>query len=513
MKHVGIRKALSTAFAIALAASSMVPAYAATITVTNPAPDASYSAYKIFDAVKVGDGEDIYRYTIDEGSEWFGILGIKADDGTVASTIEGMTIHKAESDASTTHVVTFDGDSEKYIADLVAKIRDNLEGKTANATLTNNGNVASAEVTDAGYYFVNTSTGALCNLFTATEDVQIIDKNKHMFDKALDYTEEEMHRDFAIGDNVKFRIDSNVPSTLGYTKYTYVIGDTMPEQLKLKTDSVRIAVGDVELATDKYTIDAKETGFEITFDMLALNGDNDANAMKPIAVTYTAVVKDNAKFGVYENNAKLIHGPYEKGDPKLKEEHDKENIFNHQIIINKVDGGAAEKAPLSGADFVLCKEEGDKVFFYKMTAPAAEGEDPKIEWVEAAGIADVRAAVQNKTVADMADAGTITKATTNDAGVADFSGLRCGTYFLIETKAPAKYNPLLEPVKVALTATEEGISAGTNVYQVESEVENIKGSVLPATGGMGTTLFYLGGCALVVGAFGALAAKRRTEED
>lgn len=89
MKHVGIRKALSTAFAIALAASSMVPAYAATITVTNPAPDASYSAYKIFDAVKVGDGEDIYRYTIDEGSEWFGILGIKADDGTVASTIEG----------------------------------------------------------------------------------------------------------------------------------------------------------------------------------------------------------------------------------------------------------------------------------------------------------------------------------------------------------------------------------------------------------------------------------------
>lgn len=500
-----MKKILSMLFAVALFCCAAIPAYAATITLSNPVDEnLPYNAYKIFDAIKVEGEDDAYRYTINEDSEWFSVLANKAEDGTITSTVQGMTIHPASAEGSTVHVITFEGNAEAYALAMVEKINANVEGKTPDATLTKaeGSNVAAATVTEPGYYFVKTSSGTLCNLFTVADDVKILDKNEFKFDKYLNYSEADLHRDFAIGDEVLFRIDGLVPVTESYEHYTYIVTDTMPDELKLKTDSVKVLLNDTELTTN-FTLNATEAGFTLDADMIGINALSKENATKTFSVTYTAVVKDNAKFGIYENDAKLVHGPYASDDSRLKEKHDKEKIFNHQVVISKLDGADHGKK-LANAEFVLCKEDGGKVYFYKLT----EGDTPKVDWVEGAGIANAQAAVDNDAVDALIAAGSITKVTTDANGAADFSGLRCGTYYLVETKAPSKYNPLLTPVKVTFAATGET----TDVYQATSEIENIAGSILPSTGGMGTTLFYLCGGALVIGAITVIIAKRRVKD-
>lgn len=506
------RKSLFVLIAILLVVGMSTTAFAATITVTNPQDDhLPYKAYKIFDAQKLDGDEEAYRYTISESSPWYSVLAQTDEEGNITSAIEGLTIRPAETATSTVHVVTFDGDSEAYAESLVTLLKANVAGKTEDASLTKaeGDTVAKATVTQPGYYFVNTEVGALGNLFTATDDISIVDKNQFDFDKSIDndksetFTFEVDQHDFQIGDTVPFVIEGNVPSTLNHVAYTYIVKDTMPEQLKLDKDSIKFYLNDVE-TTDNVTITATDTGFTAKVNMLAINGDDDAHAMEPIRFEYNAVVKEDAAFGIYKNKAELTHGPYAEDDPKLDTEEDEDFVFNHQIKINKIDGDSEDKTPLPGAEFVLAKEEDGKVYLYKLTA-ADDDNDAKIQWIEVTGVTTAHDAVGSDTVKTMANDGTATKVTTDTNGAGNFSGLEKGTYQLIEVKAPEHYNELLEPVTVVLQAD----GGETDVYQVTSDVENIGGSKLPETGGIGTIIFYVVGGIIAVVAIGALVAKKR----
>ena len=94
--------------------------------------------------------------------------------------------------------------------------------------------------------------------------------------------------------------------------------------------------------------------------------------------------------------------------------------------------------------------------------------------------------------------------TTDKTGAATFGGLANGTYYLVETKAPAGYNQLTAPVVVKVEGgnTEDKLS-------VTAKVENSAGALLPSTGGMGTTIFYVLGSILVIGAVVLLVTKKR----
>ena len=114
------------------------------------------------------------------------------------------------------------------------------------------------------------------------------------------------------------------------------------------------------------------------------------------------------------------------------------------------------------------------------------------------------------------------------------AGLDAGSYYLRETKAPAGYNLLKNDISVTITATldksentpaltelklsvkddKTGAEATENNGSVDTgivatDVVNNSGTELPSTGGIGTTIFYVLGSILVIGAVVLLITKKR----
>lgn len=115
-------------------------------------------------------------------------------------------------------------------------------------------------------------------------------------------------------------------------------------------------------------------------------------------------------------------------------------------------------------------------------------------------------------VAKKGEAGIVTTITSPDSGKFKIQGLGAGTYYLTETKQPDGYNKLSSPVKVVINDTGEiFVNSSTTANTGDVKVENKSGTVLPSTGGAGTTMIYLIGGALVLGSGVVLATKRRVK--
>ena len=119
----------------------------------------------------------------------------------------------------------------------------------------------------------------------------------------------------------------------------------------------------------------------------------------------------------------------------------------------------------------------------------------------------------------------VTASGTTDAnGLITFKGLGAGTYYITELKTLGGYNLLTAPITVTITGTPSATGSGYS-WSVSSNakfeddmvkltVENNKGSVLPITGGIGTTIFYVIGGLLVCGAaVMAITKKKLSVED
>lgn len=103
-----------------------------------------------------------------------------------------------------------------------------------------------------------------------------------------------------------------------------------------------------------------------------------------------------------------------------------------------------------------------------------------------------------------------------EGGMININGLKSGTYYLKETKAPDGYNLLKTPIKIIVTGdavTGKPVikvdNNGTATVVKKVEVQNNKGSLLPSTGGMGTTLIYVVGSILVLASGIVLFSKRK----
>lgn len=464
------------------------------ITVVNPIAGRDYTAYKIFDVVyDAPTATGHYSYTIksgDGGSPWFSTVE------TYATPDNGLTLTQVE--GTNTYVVTFDKDkfSAPAFAEALKKaLADNSVTDTGKQ-LAKSETSASVNNLDLGYYFVKSNeTDALCNLTTTNPNANIHDKNNVPFEKKKTVD----NNDFKVGDTVPFTITGKVPDHTGFKTYTYLITDTMSKGLTFNETSVQVKVGDDVLTAGDatYTLATGGAADDYTFKV-TIYVKNYAVGL-PIEVAYTATINENAVAKISTNKAELTYSNDPTDESKTgKIPSEDVKVYTSKIAIEKIeklaDGATATPKKLDGAQFVLYKEETPKggttatKLYYKWNDTDASNK--KVEW-----IADKNQATVKETGKD------------GNPGAASFDGLANGTYYLVETKAPAGYNQLTAPV----TVTVNGGTAEANLTVTE-RVENQAGTLLPSTGGMGTTVFYVLGAVLVVGAGVLLVTKKRMSQ-
>ena len=357
--------------------------------------------------------------------------------------------------------------------------------------------------------------------------------------------------DWNIGDSVPFKLIASMPDAAeiaAYDTYSYTFHDTLDPGLTLEQkageDQTTFAIyfvntknedpraeGFQYLDAAKYdvNIDAETNSFTIAIDdlktlMVTTAGGQQIPATNYdyIVIFYDAVLNANAEIGLpgNDNTAYLEFSNNPTGDGTGRTEDDKVIVFTYELDGTKVDGET--QAALQNAQFVLLNgakseaamvENGKVTGWAKVATEAAAGDvqmpGTYEEWVERYGD-------QNVILTSAAD------------GIFKIAGLDDGTYYLREIQAPNGYNLLEEDVQLVITAdTENGQNwagdpataltalnmtitvgeAGPTQVRGDLEggtvgvtVENNQGATLPETGGMGTTLFYIIGGLLVVGA-------------
>jgi len=456
------RKTIGLIMALIMTVSLTLTVFAAesgSITVENPREGEKYTAYLIFDVV-YNEGQSAYTYTIAPDSQWLetvqGYAGITLSDAVT------------DGDGNTFHIVT---KNESFSAAAFANIlQAAMDGKSG-IELTNVGGKASATGLDLGYYFVSSSNGALCNLTTTHPDATIYDKNDVPFEKTADDVSVE------VGQTVAFTLEGKVPDTTGFDTYIYEMADTMSAGLTFSKD-VKIYVNDVQLR-EHFTLTntpAEEgaTGFTLSVDVMQLQELKG----KKIKVTYSAVVNADAVSVIQSNDAQLKYSNDPTDGSKFTVIPDEVKLYTAKIVIDKFETGHTEKK-LSGAQFVLMND-GDAFYAY-------DADTETVSWVDTQ---------ENATII-----------TTDEKGEAMFIGLEDGVYTLKEIKAPAGYNLLTETIDITVA----GSDSDDTKLTIEAEVANNTGSQLPSTGGMGTTVFYMLGIAMMTASAGIMVVRKRRQ--
>lgn len=513
-----MKKFASILLALVMAMALTVPAFAVegdettpttgSITVSNPVEGETYTAYKIFDVKYSGKN---YSYTIKSDSKWYSTVN------AYATETNGLTLTEAAG-VPGEYYVTVDTDkfSAADFANTLSKVsRTDMSGTPLEK---NSEGKLVATGLDLGYYFVTSSVGALCDLTTTNPNATVTEKNDIPFDKTIDVHTVE------VGQTVNFTLTAKVPDATAFEKFTYQMKDTMSEGLTFDgVDSIEVftvsksTAEDAVLTGDKTPLDSSywtaadtANGFTLNFDVKTMqSGSIEVGTW--IVVTYTATVNDDAITDIEENNAKLTYSHDPSNSEDTKEREDKEYVYSAKLEINK-DNKAGQ--PLAGAEFVLYKKggtDGNTNLYYRWNE-ATDDKAEHITWVE-----DIKDATHVTT--EIVGEGENAKA------VAYFNGLKDGTYYLKETKAPEGYNPLPEDLSVTIDGTDvltdDGTGVPTTGMNVEAtlqaalttvqEVENDTGAQMPETGGIGTTIFYTLGGLMVVAAGVLLVTKRRMQ--
>lgn len=429
------------------------------ITIDNPMTGQDYTAYKIFDVV-YNEGKTAYSYTIDSGSAWFSTVQSYA--GLKLTQVNGGTTYIVET-------------KDKFSAPEFSNVLKDAVAEKTGKPLTVADGKASATGLDLGYYFVTSNNGALCNLTTTNPSVTIHDKNEVLFKKEANKTSAD------VGDTVTYTIKGKVPEYAGFTKYTYLITDEMSAGLTFNKD-VKVTVGGVDLSSDqftlKYDVDNNANKFTVSIPVK----DQKYTVGAEIKVTYTATLNKNAIAIISNNKATLEYSNDPTTDETKETTPQEQKVYSSKIVIDKYDTNDTSKK-LSGAEFVLYKkaEDSSKQYF------SCNDTTKKVTWV--------------------ADKNLATVVTTVD-GAASFEGLADDTYYLEEIKAPAGYNPLEKPQEIEVAGNDTNPSKLT----ITAKVANSTGTILPSTGGMGTTFFYVIGGIFVLASVVLLITRKRMEK-
>lgn len=468
-----MRKLFTVLLALAMTLALAVSAFAAdtgSITITNPQGDHTYTAYKIFDVTYTADGVN-YSYTISDTDAAFSTVKAYAD---VAANGLNLTA------VANTNKYNVSIEAGFSAASFAQHLKTNVASLGTGAPFTKAGDTMKASGLALGYYFVSGTSGTVCELATA-KDIQIRDKNEvPQIEKVVNDNDGTVE----IGQVLSYTITGKVPSTKGYTEFTYQVTDTMTEGLTFNND-VTVTIGSTDV-TAAATITNNENGFVASVNMINYQDKIDA----PVVITYTATVNEKAIQRNTETNTATLKYSNDPADKtSFKESSVKVDVFSFNIVINKYATGN-ENTKLEGAKFVLKNNEGK---YYKCDAATKA-----VTWVD--------------------DKSAATEVSTNANGAARFDGLQAGTYNLEETAAPAGYNQLTKDITIVLdengSATINGAASapGTD-HSLTTGVANSTGTVLPETGGTGTVIFVaLGALAVICAGVFLVTNKRMSKE-
>lgn len=494
--------ALLAAFALVLAMA--VPAFADgvkyKITIKNSV--GTYEAYQIFKGDLAGN--------VLSNIEWG--TGVTAEGKAAFGTMTAAEVAKTL--GNETAAKAFATEISKYLGTAAGKGTDEITGLSAGYYLIKNESVNPNEAyTDFILQVVN--------------NVDITPKGqKPTLEKQIKHNDGEwgVVGDNQIGDTVEFRTITTVPITTGYTEYLYAICDEMSDGLTSNvtaTSGITIKIDDndnKELDSSYYTVtvDSENANkFSVKVDILKAIKDGKIKAGNSLYTYYTGVLNKDAQVydeGKQQNTAFLQYSnnPHDN-TTSGKTPYEIVYDWTFKMNVQKIDGADADKQ-LEDAKFVLSKSGTvDLGTIDENGTPAKTADLIKLVYDS-----------ENKTyrVATASDTNTTYVMT---AGNITIKGLDDAVdYYLYETKAPAGYNRLTEPVKFKINATydETGgrctavstkIGDKAAVTGLKVSVENNAGTTLPSTGGMGTTVFYVVGGGLMAVAVVLLVTKKRME--
>lgn len=464
-----------------------------TITITNAKEGETYKLYKILNLESYSytgndKGNGNYAYTLTGDTKWDNFIETKATDYFEFDKTNTYLTWKGSTDE--TRVKEFAQLALKYARNKANNIQPVQPVKKASSE------TVTYEGLELGYYLVDSSVGSLCALTTTNPNFKIAEKNGvPSVEKGVRNTQNGTYgtsNNASIGDTVYFK--TTITAQPG--AQNYVLHDKMTEGLTFDKNSVNVTLhkkatnvdetlgtnADYNVEITKLEKTDPKCTFHINFtqtlcDRLAANDT--------ITVTYSATLNENAVIAGEgnKNETKLKYGDSQETQPSVTNTKTFEmNVFKY--TENKTD--KTKKDGLADAVFTLKKDgETNTINFVKETTDENKGD---IYRVANTGDANIK---------------------TNKSGKFTIQGLGAGTYYLTETKQPAGYNKLSGPVTVVIDENGKVTVDGVDADPVK--VLNKTGTVLPSTGGAGTTMIYLVGAVLVLGSGVVLATKRRVK--
>ena len=480
-------KYLSLALAIIMALSLCVTSFAADgkITITNAEPGETYQLYQLFDATYVNAEQAAYTYTkTGESDALYAELAKETSPFALEATTTTDVYNVTLKDGSNID------DIIKFVNDNIAIIPKVQEVKTAPAAA--EGEEKSKvewKGLDFGYYFIDSSLGSLVTINTTTPTVNVTEKNAEptLEKKIVLATGDVDTTNASIGDEIDYKI--TVSNAVGTDK-AITVHDTMEAGLTLDATSFVVKVGENAATKDTdYTVNATAETFELVLTETFVKALADTDK---VIITYTANLDKDATLDANTND-------------------------NTAWLTYSNQTGAKDTVTVSTYSFDLVKTDADGNIL-------ATAEFKLYDAAEEGNLINVVKVGNNYRVADATETNDDTIVSIASEKVV-ISGLGNGTYYLEETKAPAGYNKL--PTRFAVTINNgslvatsesekvtvgEGEDATTKTVTTWTNCANVinqSGSVLPSTGGVGTTMFYVLGSVMMIGAAILLVTKKK----
>lgn len=453
--------------------------------------------YKLFDVTTSKSGETTnYAYTVND-----------AYKATLATTLGIDETSKNEDFVKKVNALKdTTGAVQKFANDFTANAIKSKLGVTATSGKITEENKKSYEFTglEAGYYLVYLKCGKEIQSSLITVDKEINTVN--LKTEAPSITKKADKATVSIGQVVKYTVTGTVPDTTGYNQYVYTIHDELSNGLDFVNDANGTAL-ETGATTVNVTVAFKDTSVnagtapttatldttnnkKMSLDLSAWVRANQTNKGKQFTVTYYAKVNKDAVV-TEKNKATLEYGNNPKDTTTTTPSEAKTPTY--PLDIKKFAKGEDNKK-LAGAKFKLYKESTDSEDNL-IKVSGSNGNyvvDPASSTTEFVSVESIEGKGYNLHV----------------------NGLAAGTYYLVETEAPAGYNKLTASIKVVITKAgdEWTISKdGTEEKDKIIDVENSTGSILPSTGGMGTIAFTVVAALLVLGVAVSFIRDRKRE--